>query len=97
MNPIQTAISLHGTVTNFAGVLGVSIQAVCFWRDGKRTIPADKCPLIESLTNGAVRCEDMRPDVDWGFIRATAKRTPAPPVPAMACPPDIEVLTTKAA
>lgn len=24
---------------------------------------------IERETNGAVRCEDLRPDVDWAYIR----------------------------
>lgn len=29
--------------------------------------PAEYCPAIERLTG--VRCEDMRPDVDWAYIR----------------------------
>ncbi|MCL2872394.1 MAG: helix-turn-helix domain-containing protein [Betaproteobacteria bacterium] len=33
------------------------------------------CIDIERETGGAVRCEDMRPDVDWGYLRGTA---PAP-------------------
>ena len=27
---------------------------------------------IERATDGAVRCEDLRPDVDWSVIRGTA-------------------------
>jgi len=27
---------------------------------------------IERETRGAVRCEDLRPDVDWQYIRGTA-------------------------
>lgn len=69
MNPIKTAIDLFGSVTEFARTLGVTPQAVCFWRDGKRQIPADKCPLIEHVTNGAVTCESLRPDVGWSYIR----------------------------
>jgi DNA-binding transcriptional regulator YdaS (Cro superfamily) len=34
--------------------------------------PADYCPDIERLTG--VRCEDMRPDVDWTYLRQTCKR-----------------------
>ena len=71
MNPIQTAISTAGSITKFALALGVTPQAVCFWRDGKRQIPADKCPLIERITAGGVSCEMLRPDVDWGYIRST--------------------------
>lgn len=71
MNAIKDAISVLGSVTNFARALGVTPQAVCFWRDGQRQIPADKCPLIERITVGAVRCESLRPDVDWNYIRST--------------------------
>jgi DNA-binding transcriptional regulator YdaS (Cro superfamily) len=27
---------------------------------------------IERETDGAVRCEDLRPDVDWQYLRGTA-------------------------
>lgn len=73
MNPIKDAITLAGSVTVLARSLGVTPQAVCFWRDGKRQVPADKCPLIERVTVGAVTCESLRPDVDWNYIRETAK------------------------
>lgn len=52
-------------------MLNVTTQAVCFWRDGKRGLPADHCPAIERATNGAVRCEELRPDVDWAYLRGT--------------------------
>ena len=71
MNPIKDAITLVGNVTEFARALGVTPQAVCFWRDGNRKIPADKCPLIERVTGGVVTCEALRPDVDWSYIRGT--------------------------
>jgi DNA-binding transcriptional regulator YdaS (Cro superfamily) len=82
MNPIKDAIILAGSVTEFARTLGVTPQAVCFWRDSKRQIPADKCPIIERVTVGAVTCEMLRPDVDWAYIRDTAKNpaTPTNPV-----------------
>lgn len=81
MNPIKDAITLVGSVTEFAHALGVTPQAVCFWRDGRRKIPADKCPLIERVTGGIVTCEALRPDVDWSYIRGTAnvQQPPAPP------------------
>lgn len=81
MNPIKHAITLAGSVTALANSLGVTPQAVCFWRDDKRKVPADKCPLIERVTVGAVSCEQLRPDVDWNYIRETAK---APASPAQA-------------
>lgn len=30
------------------------------------------CIEIEDKTNGAVRCEDLRPDVNWSVIRGRA-------------------------
>lgn len=71
MSSMQTAISHMGSAAALARSLGVTTQAVCFWRDGKRGIPADVCPLIERVTNRLVRCEDLRPDVDWAFVRGT--------------------------
>lgn len=67
MKPIDEAIQVMGSVTNLAKGLAVTPQAVCFWRDGKRTLPADKCPTIEQLTG--VSCERLRPDVSWAYIR----------------------------
>lgn len=29
------------------------------------------CIAIERESAGAVRCEDLRPDVDWAYLRAT--------------------------
>lgn len=34
-----------------------------------RQPPAEYCPAIERITG--VRCEDMRPDVDWAFLRSS--------------------------
>lgn len=31
--------------------------------------PAEYCPAIERATDGLVRCEDLRPDVDWAVLR----------------------------
>lgn len=60
-----------------AEVLGVSQQAVYFWRAGKRGLPAEHCPTIEKLIDGAITCEQMRPDVDWAYLRGTAPAEPA--------------------
>jgi len=45
---------------------------VSLWARGKRPVPAERCPDIERATGGAVRCEDLRPDVDWGVVRQPA-------------------------
>lgn len=74
MESISRAISIVGSASALAKALGVTTQAVCFWRDGKREIPADICPTIERLTKREVRCEDLRSDVEWSVIRHTRKR-----------------------
>jgi DNA-binding transcriptional regulator YdaS (Cro superfamily) len=41
----------------------------CHW--DAYTQPARK-PEKEAATHGQVRCEDLRPDVNWGVLRGTA-------------------------
>ena len=73
MNPIQTAIQKLGGPAKAAEVLDCSVQAVCFYRDGKRRFPAELCPVVERHLVGAVTCEELRPDVDWQYLRGTQK------------------------
>lgn len=74
MTAITQAILIIGGPSELARQLGVTPQAVCFWRDGARSLPAEHCPVIERLTSGEIRCEDLRGDVDWSFIRGTKKK-----------------------
>jgi len=67
MNAISQAIDTAGSVTRLAKILDVSVQAVCFWRDGKRSVPANRCPAIERATGGLVTRQDLRPH-DWHLI-----------------------------
>lgn len=32
---------------------------------------------IERETGGVVRCEDLRPDVDWAYLRGTSQKATA--------------------
>lgn len=36
------------------------------------------CIAIDRESGGAVRCEDIRTDVDWAYLRNTASGAPAP-------------------
>lgn len=54
-----------------AQAVGVSQVIVSQWKTGARQVPAERCPDIERATTGQVRCEDLRPDVDWAYLRAT--------------------------
>lgn len=63
--------------TDMAKAIGVCSVLVHQWAKGVRRVPAEHCPTIERATKGAVRCEDLRPDVDWAFLRKTCKRQAA--------------------
>ncbi len=67
--PLDRAIEVAGGMTKMAKALGLSGHAVVYqW---KRTrVPAEKCPDIEVLTG--VRCEELRPDVNWAVLRTQA-------------------------
>lgn len=67
MSAFAKAVQLVGGPSVMAGKLGVSVQAVCFWRDGKRKLPVERCYAIEQATDGQVRRQDLRPD-DWQLI-----------------------------
>lgn len=70
MKPIERAIYIAGGLTELSRRLGLSPQVVSNWRT--RGVPAEKCPDIERETNGEVRCEELRPEVDWAYLRKVA-------------------------
>lgn len=75
---IQAAIQGAGGPAKVSRQCGVSVQAVCFWRDGERTLPAEHCITLEKMNQGRIRCEQLMPSVDWGYLRATPLALPAP-------------------
>lgn len=66
---IRTAAELLGGQAALARVLEVKPPTVNQWCNGDRRVPAEQCPFIERATKGAVRCEDLRPDVAWDVLR----------------------------
>lgn len=73
MEPIEILINLLDGVLNTAKAFGVTDKAVYRWRRKTARFPAAECPKAERLTGGRVRCEQLRPDVEWDYIRGTAK------------------------
>lgn len=70
MEHLKRAIEHVGSQAELARRVNVVQQVVSNWlRRGN--VPADYCPSIERATGGTVRCEDLRPDVDWAYLRAT--------------------------
>lgn len=64
MNAIQQAIEAAGGPSKLAAGLGVTPQAVCFWRDGLRRLPFEHGPEIERMAGGVVTRRQLFPD-DW--------------------------------
>ncbi|MGY4696576.1 helix-turn-helix domain-containing protein [Xylella fastidiosa subsp. sandyi] len=69
---INVACQLVGGQSALAGLLGVSSPTVNQWCNGVRPVPAERCPSIERATSGEVTCEELRPDVDWEYLRGAA-------------------------
>jgi len=58
----------HEFATRCGTSLGYLRKAVCV--DAKIGTPL--CIRIARESGGALTCEDLRPDIDWAFIRGTA-------------------------
>jgi DNA-binding transcriptional regulator YdaS (Cro superfamily) len=68
MTPLEKAMQTVGGASALASAIGVSTSAPSMWRV-RGNVPAEHCPAIEQATNGAVRCEELRPDVAWCVLR----------------------------
>ncbi|MBN6079914.1 transcriptional regulator [Aggregatibacter actinomycetemcomitans] len=62
------AIDLAGGQSTLARKCGVSQPTVNQWKNGGK-MDVKYIPMIIAATNGAVKPEDLRPDVDWAVIR----------------------------
>ena len=69
---LKKAYKLAGGITRIAKACGVSPGAVSQW--SRNGVPAERCPTIERLTGGQVRCEDLCPDVEWFVLRQGKKK-----------------------
>ena len=72
MNALSIAIEIVGGQAALGKACGVWQTAVSQWVKRGR-VPAEYCPTIERVTGGKVRCEDLRPDVDWSVLRESAR------------------------
>lgn len=73
-NAILKAAHQLGGQASLARAMGVQPPTVNQWVKGDRPIPAERCPQIEALTSGNVRCEELRPDVDWAVLRKPSRK-----------------------
>lgn len=61
----------HTTQRELASRLGVTPSLIWQWISGHRPISAEQAIAIDRATAGAVTCEELRPDVDWAYLRQT--------------------------
>lgn len=73
----ERACKLTGGQANMAKLLNVKPPTVSQWVHLVKQIPAERCPEIEKAVNGAVTCEELRPDVDWAYLRSSAPKAEA--------------------
>ena len=59
----------RGAAAELARRLNIPPVLISQWRHGTQKVPEDKCLMIESVTDGKLICEDLRPDVPWFVIR----------------------------
>lgn len=73
-NPVTEAAKICGSLAELARRIGVTKAAVWQW-ENETKVPAERCIDIERATNGAVRCEALRPDLAerWAYLRGTNK------------------------
>lgn len=62
---LRRACSLIGSINFTAEILNISASRLSHWRAGTESLPSGYCPAIERATEGAVTCEELRPDVSW--------------------------------
>lgn len=84
MLPFERAVAIAGSKAKLAALIGCSPQAISQWNP-ERLIP-EQCVSIEAATGGRVRCEALRPDVEFqrdadgrvtGYVVRVSSPTPA--------------------
>lgn len=76
-NPhIDQAAAICGGKAKLARAIGVTPAMVHQMISGLRPVSAERCIDIERATEGAVTCEDLRPDLAdrWAYLRGTANQ-----------------------
>jgi DNA-binding transcriptional regulator YdaS (Cro superfamily) len=61
--PLQRAVQAADSAVNLARAIGVTGPMIYQWHRGIKPIGPDACAAIERATG--VRCEELRPDLQW--------------------------------
>lgn len=72
---LKECIAAHGmTQAEVARKFKVTREAVSQWILHNQ-VPAVHCIELEKMFVGGITCEEMNPNVDWGYLRKTKKRS----------------------
>ncbi|AKI27996.1 transcriptional regulator [Moraxella catarrhalis] len=71
MTALDKAIAILGNRSTLARSLGITPWALSKW--DKNNPPRDRCLAIEQATGGKVKAEDLRPDINWEYVREQQK------------------------
>lgn len=75
---LNTYLETHGAAVSLSRALKVTPAVISQWKCGVRPIPAHHCPMIEFATGGKVSCEELRPDIEWGYLRRASTMSVEP-------------------
>ena len=65
---LQKAINKAGSVAALARGIGITPWALSKWNVDR--IPEERCEQIEKFTDGEVKAEELRPDINWNYVRS---------------------------
>lgn len=69
--PLEKAFAIVGNRSALARAIGITPWAVSKWDVNKP--PTERCLDIERATGGQVTAEQLRPDVNWEYVRSRQK------------------------
>lgn len=72
----EKAIKIAGSKAALARGLGITPWALSKWNFDK--ISEERCLSIEEITQKEVKAEQLRPDINWTFVRSTKNSNKAP-------------------
>lgn len=65
--PLEKAILILGNRSQLAKKIGITPWAVSKWDVNQP--PKKRCLAIEAATDGQVTAEELRPDINWDYVR----------------------------
>ena len=66
---IKLACDMVGSQTRVAAMLGITLGAVNQWCTGRKDVPLDKAIQLEEATRGAIKVEQLCPEINLSFLR----------------------------